>query len=377
MDFSSSVVVPEAVRLNAICPYFTMFPLDFPLGILRSHATPRSRVLDPFCGRGTTNFAARLLGLETLGIDSSRVAVAATRAKLVGPTPEEIIESAGSIMSHGGEDVDVPDGEFWRLAYHPDVLHALCQLRSVLLSDSLSDSVSFALRGIVLGALHGPTRKTRRTYFSNQSPRTFGPKPRYSVKFWTARDLRPPRVDVADIISCRAYRYYAIPLPVVDSLAVQADSRHSTAVDRFCSSVGKFDWVITSPPYYGLKTYLPDQWIRNWFLGGPSSVDYSSTGQLCHGGQAEFTAELARVWRNVGAHCAPNANLVVRFGSIRDRLVADPASLVASSFEGTGWVKKEVRPAGNAARGKRQADTFRKIRTMPCEEVDVWAKWEP
>jgi len=40
-----------------------MFPLDFPLDILRKRALPGDRVLDPFCGRGTTNFAARLVGL--------------------------------------------------------------------------------------------------------------------------------------------------------------------------------------------------------------------------------------------------------------------------------------------------------------------------
>ena len=50
-----------------------MFPLDFPLGILKAHARPNARVLDPFSGRGTTNFAARVLGLRTIGIDASRL----------------------------------------------------------------------------------------------------------------------------------------------------------------------------------------------------------------------------------------------------------------------------------------------------------------
>ena len=70
MSNPSQVIETEAMRLNAICPYFTMFPLDFPLGILKVHAKPGARVLDPFCGRGTTNFAARLLGLDTIGIDA-------------------------------------------------------------------------------------------------------------------------------------------------------------------------------------------------------------------------------------------------------------------------------------------------------------------
>jgi len=32
------------IRLNAVCPYFTMFPLDFPLRVL-ANANPDARVL--------------------------------------------------------------------------------------------------------------------------------------------------------------------------------------------------------------------------------------------------------------------------------------------------------------------------------------------
>ena len=51
--------------LNAVCPYFTMFPLEFPLAVLRS-APRNALVADPFCGRGTTIYAARYLGLKSL-----------------------------------------------------------------------------------------------------------------------------------------------------------------------------------------------------------------------------------------------------------------------------------------------------------------------
>jgi len=52
-----------------------MFPLDFPLEQLRLY--PRARwVLDPFCGRGTTLYAARLAGRLEVGIDINPVAVA-------------------------------------------------------------------------------------------------------------------------------------------------------------------------------------------------------------------------------------------------------------------------------------------------------------
>jgi DNA modification methylase len=70
------------LRLNAVCPYYTMFPLDFPLGQLKLYPDAR-RVLDPFCGRGTTRYAARLAGRHAVGIDINPVAVAIASAKTV------------------------------------------------------------------------------------------------------------------------------------------------------------------------------------------------------------------------------------------------------------------------------------------------------
>ncbi|ABA05213.1 putative DNA modification methylase [Nitrobacter winogradskyi Nb-255] len=163
----------------------------------------------------------------------------------------------------------------------------------------------------------------------------------------------------------------------MEGAAIQGDSRDNLIIQKACELVGKFDWIITSPPYYGLRTYLPDQWIRNWFLGGPSVVDYTSEGQLSHNGRDRFIADLRQVWANVGARCRPGATLVIRFGSIGDRLVEDPAQLVSASLEETGWVTTEILHADNAARGRRQADTFHRKRSAPYDEVDVWAKWRP
>src|SRR5205809_972792 len=70
--------------LNAVCPYYTMFPLEFPVRVLSRHSHPTKWVLDPFCGRGTTNFAARLLGLPSVGLDSSPIAAARLASHPVG-----------------------------------------------------------------------------------------------------------------------------------------------------------------------------------------------------------------------------------------------------------------------------------------------------
>jgi hypothetical protein len=111
------------------------------------------------------------------------------------------------------------------LAYHSDVLRDLCLIRDALLRDSVAAHVAAALRGIILGALHGPVGRTKHSYFSNQCPRTYGPKPAYAVKFWTKRGLLPPRVDVLAVIAERAHRYYGSASPKVVGAAIEGDSR--------------------------------------------------------------------------------------------------------------------------------------------------------
>jgi DNA modification methylase len=71
--------------LNAVCPYYTMYPLEFPLRVLKDHGRRGDWVIDPFCGRGTTNFAARLLEMPSVGVDSSPVAAALAKSAIVIP----------------------------------------------------------------------------------------------------------------------------------------------------------------------------------------------------------------------------------------------------------------------------------------------------
>src|SRR6266567_1828887 len=127
----------KKITLNGICPYFTMFPLEFPYSILNNLASPKEWVLDPFCGRGTTNYAARILGLPSIGVDSSRVAAAIAGAKLANTTPYAIIDEACRILD--GSALDVPVGKFWDLAFHEDVLLKICRLREALLADCGAD----------------------------------------------------------------------------------------------------------------------------------------------------------------------------------------------------------------------------------------------
>lgn len=359
---------PETA-LNRICPYFTMFPLRFPYGILRRRAAAGDVVLDPFCGRGTTSYASRLLGLASVAVDSSPVAVAITRAKAAQTTPERILAAYDRLANDAGAiAAPVPVGEFWRWAFHDDVLGLLVRLRSALGDAPLTPEAD-ALRGILLGALHGPLAKREASHLSNQSPRTFAPKPDYAARYWRERDLRPPRVAVRAVIARRAARYYgrergAGPIVVAHGDAGALELRELMPAPA--------RWVITSPPYYGMRTYLPDQWLRAWLLGGPAVPSYRDTRQLSHASPERFADGLRDVWRRVRAAARDDARLVIRFGAISDR-PAEPTELLSASLVDAGWRTLTRRCAGAPPLGRRQAEHFQRRCSRAPVEFDLWA----
>ena len=353
--------------LNAVCPYYTMYPLGFPLRVLKEHGKRGEWVIDPFCGRGTTNFAARLLNMPSVGVDSSPVAAALAQAKLASAEPGRVVASTRSILKAAKEPTAVPEGEFWKLAFHERTLVQLCQLRDALLSEC-SSPTRILLRAIILGALHGPRPKGTPSYFSNQSPRTFAPKPNYAVKFWTERGMYPDDVDVVAIIKARAERYLAEPPPSVEGMVHLADSREA---DTF-NDVPKASFVVTSPPYYGMRTYLPDQWLRLWFLGGPDYVEYRQPqGQLEHTGADHFSSEMARVWKNVAASSARNARLIIRYGGIHDR-VAKPMDVLKASLVDSGWRMMTAKAVPDSDTGRRQVRQFQAEPKKGIAEYDVY-----
>ena len=347
-----------------------MFPLAFPYSILKKYGTSGERVIDPFCGRGTTNYASRLLGMASVGIDSSNVAVALTQAKIANTNTALILSAALQIITEIPSPSHVPQGEFWELAYHPRVLRLLCRLREGLIANCNTDARK-GLRAIIMGALHGPQPKTRDSYFSNQCPRTYAPKPDYAVRFWTKHKMKPKDVDILSIIRERALRYFESENTAPGGLIVKGDSRQASSYDLLTAD-GGFGWAITSPPYYGMTTYISDQWLRNWFVGGNERVEYSTATQITHTSPEAFSLDLRKVWENVASASRNGARLVIRFGGINYRKV-EPLDVLKFSLKDTRWKIVTVKSAGTPKKGRRQAETFTNV-ASPVAEYDVWTR---
>ncbi len=343
-----------AHALNAICPYYTMFPLEYPFRVLKKHKEEAPIVLDPFCGRGTTIYAARELGLQAWGIDSSPIAVAIAKAKLATTSIEDVLLLAEIMIAL--EPEHVPETPFFKGAYHSRTLRQLCSLREGLLNLDEESNASIILRAAVLGCLHGPLNKTEETsaYFSNQMPRTFASKPDYSIKYWKERNLKAPNVRVIDVLARKLSRILNLGIDCVGNpdQILYSDSRTSEVYGKIPND---FSLVITSPPYYGMSTYIQDQWLRMWFLGGPETVDYKIKDQLKHSSQDAFINSLAIVWGNISRSQSNKLDLYVRFGSVPS-IESDPKYLLRSSLEESGvWKIISTRNASTSEVGRRQA----------------------
>ena len=339
-----------------------MFPLEYPLRVLKKHKKDNPVVLDPFCGRGTTLFAARNFGLSSWGIDSSPVAVAIAKAKLASCDVEAPLQLASILIAEVQPD-HIPDSPFFRTAFNPTALRQICALREALLQLDRETDASVILRAATLGCLHGPLPKNIENsgYFSNQMPRTYASKPDYAVRYWKERGLKAPKIDVLRVLRRKIERLTGLEKGSPSSVA-QVLHGDAQSPDVFTSLSSAASVVITSPPYYGMRTYVQDQWLRNWFLGGPAHVDYSAGAQLDHGGIDTFSKSLGAVWHNIGEHSkrTESLHMYVRFGFIPSAAV-DAKEIFRNSLEESGinWRTVSVRAANSAEAGNRQADQMK------------------
>ncbi|MES0000911.1 site-specific DNA-methyltransferase [Mesorhizobium sp. M0051] len=347
-----------------------MFPLEYPLQIIKKHKKYNPVVVDPFCGRGTTIYAARKGGLRSYGFDTSPIAVAIAKAKLASASSGDILMLATELLET--EPRNIPDSPFFQKAYSNSTLRQLCSLREGLLRLDKETDESALLRAAALGCLHGPRASdlARSGYFSNQMPRTFASKPDYSVRFWKKKELVAPKVSVLDVIRRKIERIPDLNSPTVGSFERIrcVDARFSAPYRNIKGSI----LAVTSPPYYGMRTYVQDQWLRNWFLGGPDDVDYNTDIQIRHSSHDDFVRDLARVWTHLKKSATDGIDLYVRFGTIPS-IKSDARQLLRASLEESGgWKLLYTRRARTASEGKRQAEQM-KSDSSAAEEFDFHA----
>ena len=251
-------------------PYYAMFPVQFARQVVDTMAPQGGRVLDPFCGRGTTPFIAQVTGRSSLGIDINPVAWIFAKVKT---SPEsnvmKLLKRLEELRDTVRPQDTQPENEFQLWAWSPNILGFLNAARRVL--DWRGNITDRTLMGFILVNLHGRANDG----ISNQMQKSRAMGPDYSIRWWKKRCMHPPRIDPYNYFRKRiCWRYvHGVIENRHTSEILQGDA--AQVLSNYQSR--DFDLLLTSPPYFGTTDYRQDTWIRLWMLTeGPPLPDWKT-----------------------------------------------------------------------------------------------------
>jgi hypothetical protein len=201
------------------------------------------------------------------------------------------------------------DSEFFTTCFHERTLEQVLFLRSVL--RWRDDKVDRFIAAMALGALHGEAHRSE-LYFSNRMPRTISTKPEYSVRWWKERNSVAPNRDAFSILRRLARFRYQLEPAALSAPIAQCDARKAHEV--FPDLQGKVRLIVTSPPYLDTTDYAEDQWLRLWFLGGPSHPVLRQGKDDRITRPSDYWSFLQEAWAGVRPLLAPEAVVVIRIG---------------------------------------------------------------
>lgn len=310
-----------AAPIHHMCSYMAMFPPELAHYFIQRFTQTGDRVLDPFCGRGTTPVEAAAQGRIGIGNDLNPLAIALTRGKLSDPVLDDVLSrlailEAGYDASEWRHFSGAPNRI--RMIYHVNTLRQLMYLKREL--DWSKSGVDAFLTAVLMGALHGSSRG----FLSVSMPNTFSMSENYIRSYVERNGLECPDRDAFEVLRTRVERMLVIdPLPGREgSRVLEGDARNL----RDSIPEGSIQMIFTSPPYLKVIKYGQYNWIRLWFLGhDEEDVDRKLD-------DTHALAEYLEFMREVLASCLPmiDPDRGVAFWVIGDVVKNDEAIDLAS-----------------------------------------------
>ncbi|HWF44870.1 MAG TPA: DNA methyltransferase, partial [Candidatus Kapabacteria bacterium] len=240
-------------RWAGVGPYYAMFPVSFSDRVVKNYTKCGDGVLDPFAGRGTTLFSAVTNDRIAVGSEINPVGWVYGQAKLhpaVRIDVEDRIASIGKIAhQYKTEASKLPP--FFKLCYSDDVLNFLVAARNQL--NWRRNKADWTAMALILVDLHGKIDSA----FSNQMRQTKSMSPDYSIEWWKANKMKPPKRQPVEFMMKKiAWRYAKGDLSIDGGSIYLGDSRQ---ILKSLSEKNKLPHgaklLLTSPPYYGITNY--------------------------------------------------------------------------------------------------------------------------
>ncbi|MDE0229042.1 MAG: DNA methyltransferase [Spirochaetaceae bacterium] len=317
---------PERVAqsgIESIHPYPAKFVAELPRALLDTlPIPPRTAVLDPFCGGGTTLVECQRRGVPSVGIDLNPIACLMARVK-TAPRPLDLKDTAADVVERARRASDVaipplPNLDHW---FDRSIQHALAALTEAIdrAPATSRDALRLALSSIVVRV-------------SKQESDT-----RYAAidKNVTGNDVsvlfRRATFRLDDVLADREYSL--APADVFEADTLTLDPLH----------IGRpIGMIITSPPYPNAYEYWLYHKYRMYWLGfDPLAVKEREIGARAHffkrnhHTKEDFARQMAKTFDLIRAVLVPGGyvSFVVGRSRIHGRDV-DNARIVEDAAEG-------------------------------------------
>jgi len=292
-------------EISLLHPYPARFIESIPYKLITEIGlNENERVLDPFCGSGTTLLEAQKLGYESVGIDLNPIACLISRVK-TQKALFDIIEEGYALSSRARiryqeEELSIPSIPNLDHWFKEDIQKAIFTLVSeinVLSNKCLQDALRFCLSSIIVRV-------------SNQDSDT-----RYAAV--------EKKSNAADV-----YRNFEIAVKRLQSAQIHNKPDAFTKIinrdilsvhhDEIGDNIGL---AITSPPYPNAYEYWLYHKYRMWWLGyDPIDVREHEIGARPHfqkkNGQTEedFYNQMASVFDLFGQVVVPSGHVCIVIG---------------------------------------------------------------
>jgi DNA modification methylase len=264
------------------------FVLSFPPHLVRDYArkfglTARHRVLDPFCGTGTTVVECKKLGIPAFGLEPNPVACFASRTKLQwNIDPQQLLRHARTVADEATARLErdgYPDDDTLRLLEAPtgakSPLRTLPEEAATLLLTNSISPIPLHKTLVLLDTLaeHHDGRFSDHERLALATALVNGIS---NLHFGPEVGVGPPKPD-APVVSLwlEGLRVMAQDLEnlprqdTAEAVIYQADAREAARL----LPAHSVDAVITSPPYPNEKDYTRTTRLESVVLGFITSKD--------------------------------------------------------------------------------------------------------
>ncbi len=350
--------LPERVRtkhVHRLHPYLGKFIPQLVEIFLRKYK-PR-RVVDPFCGSGTTLVEAAALRVDSFGADISEFNCLLTKVKtaqydldLLQREVHDALENTIGVKQGRLFEPKPPytGSDYLSSWFAPEALADLMHYRSLVDNYTYGDVLK-----IILSRAARSARLT--THFDLDFPRKPQTEPYYCYKH--SRICKPTR-NARKFLS----RY---SIDTVKRIREFSELRGGSTVQVVCGDSRTIDFpqtdlIVTSPPYAGLIDYHEQHRYAFELLGLPWRAD-GEIGAASRGNsskaQRAYVDQMQEVFGNVGRSLSKNARLVI--------VVHDRRNLYPELARRLGFrVEEELHRHVNRRTGRRSGEFF--------ESVYVW-----